>query len=184
VKVFTREATPRLVATIPTGALPHGIWPSDDQTRVFVGPENGDGVAAVPRRPAIRLERERDLVAERLIAVPVLRDREISKHLTRAQRGGEFVVVERGDPDDDRTQVLRCRIVDDDVADRTGPMKTLASCGGERGFALDLELHPRAATTSASTAIMFVMPSREGWSRLQVQPVQPPFVQSVQSAAI
>ena len=47
VKVFTREATPRLVATIPTGALPHGIWPSDDQRRVFVGLENGDGVAVI-----------------------------------------------------------------------------------------------------------------------------------------
>ncbi len=47
VKVFTREETPRLIATIPTGALPHGIWPSDDQTRVFVGLENGDGVAVI-----------------------------------------------------------------------------------------------------------------------------------------
>ena len=47
VKVFTRAETPRLVATIPTGALPHGIWPSDDHTRVFVGLENGDGVAVI-----------------------------------------------------------------------------------------------------------------------------------------
>jgi len=46
-KVFTREEQPKLVATIPTGALPHGVWPSDDGTRVFVGLENGDGVAVV-----------------------------------------------------------------------------------------------------------------------------------------
>jgi len=47
VKVFTREATPRLIASIPTGALPHGIWVSDDQTRVYVGLENGDAVMAI-----------------------------------------------------------------------------------------------------------------------------------------
>ena len=47
IKVFTREDTPRLLATIPTGALPHGIWPSDDQTRVYVGLENGDGMAVI-----------------------------------------------------------------------------------------------------------------------------------------
>ena len=47
IKVFTRDDVPRLVATIPTGALPHGLWPSDDQTRVFVGLENGDGIAVI-----------------------------------------------------------------------------------------------------------------------------------------
>lgn len=47
VKVFTREKTPALVATIPTGALPHGLWPSDDGSRVFVGLENGDGIAVL-----------------------------------------------------------------------------------------------------------------------------------------
>ena len=35
------------VATIPTGALPHGLWPSGDGTRLYVGLENGDGVAAI-----------------------------------------------------------------------------------------------------------------------------------------
>lgn len=35
------------VATIPTGKLPHGIWPSGDGTRVYVGLENEDKVAAV-----------------------------------------------------------------------------------------------------------------------------------------
>jgi YVTN family beta-propeller protein len=35
------------VATIPVGALPHGIWPSGDGTRVYVGLENEDRLAAI-----------------------------------------------------------------------------------------------------------------------------------------
>lgn len=35
------------VATIATGDLPHGIWPSGDGTRVYVGLENADAVAAI-----------------------------------------------------------------------------------------------------------------------------------------
>ena len=35
------------VATIPVGKLPHGIWPSGDGTRVYVGLENDDGLAAI-----------------------------------------------------------------------------------------------------------------------------------------
>ena len=35
------------VATIPVGKLPHGIWPSGDGTRVYVGLENDDKLAAI-----------------------------------------------------------------------------------------------------------------------------------------
>ncbi|MGI4879546.1 MAG: hypothetical protein ACRYG4_18895 [Janthinobacterium lividum] len=35
------------VATIPVGKLPHGIWPSGDGTRVYIGLENDDKLAAV-----------------------------------------------------------------------------------------------------------------------------------------
>jgi YVTN family beta-propeller protein len=42
VKVFRRGATPELVATIPVGELPHGIWPSGDGSRVYVALENGE----------------------------------------------------------------------------------------------------------------------------------------------
>jgi YVTN family beta-propeller protein len=42
VKVFRRGATPQLVATIPVGNLPHGIWPSGDGSRVYVALENGE----------------------------------------------------------------------------------------------------------------------------------------------
>jgi YVTN family beta-propeller protein len=47
VKVFTTDAKPKLVATIPTGELPHGIWPSGDGSRVYVGLENADGLAVI-----------------------------------------------------------------------------------------------------------------------------------------
>jgi YVTN family beta-propeller protein len=47
VKVYTTAVPPRLVATIPTGELPHGIWPSGDGRRVYVALENGDGVLAI-----------------------------------------------------------------------------------------------------------------------------------------
>ncbi|MFE2600240.1 DUF305 domain-containing protein [Streptomyces sp. NPDC059396] len=47
VKVYRRGKVPSLVATIPTGDLPHGIWVSGDGTRVYVGLENQDAVAAV-----------------------------------------------------------------------------------------------------------------------------------------
>jgi len=35
------------VATIPVGKLPHGLWPSGDGTRVYVGLENADAFAAI-----------------------------------------------------------------------------------------------------------------------------------------
>jgi len=47
VKVFRRGATPDLIATIPVGELPHGIWPSGDGSRVYVALENGDHCAAI-----------------------------------------------------------------------------------------------------------------------------------------
>ena len=47
VKVFTTTDNPELVATIPTGELPHGLWPSGDGTRIYVGLENADAVTAI-----------------------------------------------------------------------------------------------------------------------------------------
>ena len=42
-----RTDTFEQVARIPVGDLPHGIWPSGDGTRVYVGIENGDTVTAI-----------------------------------------------------------------------------------------------------------------------------------------
>jgi len=47
VKVYRRGPTPALVATIPVGSLPHGIWPSGDGSRVYVAFENGGEAAAI-----------------------------------------------------------------------------------------------------------------------------------------
>jgi YVTN family beta-propeller protein len=46
IKVFRTDNFAQ-VATIPTGKLPHGIWPSGDGTRVYVGLENEDKLAAI-----------------------------------------------------------------------------------------------------------------------------------------
>jgi len=35
------------VATIPVGDLPHGLWPSGDGSRIYVGLENADAMAAI-----------------------------------------------------------------------------------------------------------------------------------------
>ncbi len=46
VKVF-RTDNFEPIARIPVGDLPHGIWPSGDGTRIFVGLENGDALVAI-----------------------------------------------------------------------------------------------------------------------------------------
>ncbi|UHS61298.1 YncE family protein [Agrobacterium vaccinii] len=46
VKVFRTDNFEQ-VATIPVGNLPHGIWPSGDGSRVYVGLENADAMAAI-----------------------------------------------------------------------------------------------------------------------------------------
>jgi len=46
VKVFRTDSFAQ-VAEIKVGALPHGLWPSGDGSRVYVGLENGDAVAAI-----------------------------------------------------------------------------------------------------------------------------------------
>jgi len=46
VKVFRQDDFTQ-VATIKVGKLPHGIWPSGDGSRVYVGLENDDAMAAI-----------------------------------------------------------------------------------------------------------------------------------------
>jgi YVTN family beta-propeller protein len=46
VKVFRTDDF-SLTATIPVGKLPHGVWPSGDGSRVYVGLENGDALTAI-----------------------------------------------------------------------------------------------------------------------------------------
>jgi YVTN family beta-propeller protein len=46
VQVF-RTSDLTKVATIPVGKLPHGVWPSGDGSRIYVGLENADGLVAI-----------------------------------------------------------------------------------------------------------------------------------------
>jgi YVTN family beta-propeller protein len=46
VKVFRTDDFAQ-VATIAVGKLPHGIWPSGDGTRIYVGLENGDALQTI-----------------------------------------------------------------------------------------------------------------------------------------
>jgi len=46
IKVFRTDNFEQ-TATIEVGNLPHGIWPSGDGSRVYVGLENGDGLTAI-----------------------------------------------------------------------------------------------------------------------------------------
>lgn len=48
VKVYRRNGgSPTLVATIPMGHDPHGLWPSPDNTRVYVCLENDDAIQII-----------------------------------------------------------------------------------------------------------------------------------------
>src|SRR6476646_434671 len=46
IKVFRTDDFSQ-VATIPVGNLPHGVWPSGDGSRIYVGLENADALAAI-----------------------------------------------------------------------------------------------------------------------------------------
>ncbi len=46
VKVFRTDDFSQ-VATIPVGKLPHGVWPSGDGSRIYVGLENADALAVI-----------------------------------------------------------------------------------------------------------------------------------------
>ena len=46
-KVYRRDGDRALIATVPLGDLPHGLWPSPDGTRLYVGLENGDAVQVI-----------------------------------------------------------------------------------------------------------------------------------------
>jgi YVTN family beta-propeller protein len=46
VKVFRTDDFSQ-VATIPVGRLPHGVWPSGDGSRIYVGLENADALAVI-----------------------------------------------------------------------------------------------------------------------------------------
>lgn len=54
VKVYTRNR--QLVATIPVGLNPHGIWPSGDGSKLYVGLENGDAVDVIDTKTNTKIK--------------------------------------------------------------------------------------------------------------------------------
>jgi YVTN family beta-propeller protein len=46
VKVFRTDGFSQ-VATVPVGKLPHGVWPSGDGSRIYIGLENDDALTAI-----------------------------------------------------------------------------------------------------------------------------------------
>jgi YVTN family beta-propeller protein len=83
VKVFRTDNFEQ-VAVIAVGNLPHGIWPSGDGTRIYVGLENGDALAAI------------DTLANKVIAtIPI------------GQGGQALAYVPNAVPEGDGTQNLQ-----------------------------------------------------------------------------
>jgi YVTN family beta-propeller protein len=83
VKVF-RTDTFEQVAVVPVGSLPHGIWPSGDGTRIYVGLENADALAAI------------DTLTNRVIAM-----------IPTGQGGQALAYVPNAVPEGDGTQNLQ-----------------------------------------------------------------------------
>jgi len=48
VKVYSRQR--QLLATIPVGPNPHGLWPNGDGSKLYVGLENGDALVSIDTR--------------------------------------------------------------------------------------------------------------------------------------
>jgi YVTN family beta-propeller protein len=78
VKVFRRGGpAPQLVATIPVGSLPHGIWPSGDGSRIYVALENGVAAAVI------------DTITNRVIAnVPIGQTTQALVYVPNAAQSG------------------------------------------------------------------------------------------------
>jgi YVTN family beta-propeller protein len=77
VKVYHRGPNPTLVASIPVGDLPHGVWPSGDGTRVYVALENGNHAVAI------------DTLTNRVIAnIPVGQTTQALVYIPGAVRAG------------------------------------------------------------------------------------------------
>jgi YVTN family beta-propeller protein len=106
VKVYNTDSTAALVARIPTGALPHGIWSSDDSSRVYVGLKNGDGVDVI------------DSASNKVIA-----------HVPAGQAPQALVYVSNAVPEGDGKSNLIARVNGEPVNIMLKP-----KAGGARGF--------------------------------------------------
>ena len=90
VKVFRTDNFSE-VATIPVGNLPHGVWPSGDGSRIYVGLENADALAARPVRERVS---DSGRAREAALNPPPLLDRPNEVRFDRIDGLVEFVAIE------------------------------------------------------------------------------------------
>src|SRR5450830_1767222 len=117
VKVYSTEQPAKLVATIATGALPHGIWTSDDSSRIYVGLENGDGVEVI------------DTASNKVIA-----------HIGGGQAPQALVYLSHVVGADGGTSNLVSRVNSDPLNIRLQAASAAASASGARGFVVSRNL--------------------------------------------
>ena len=55
VKVFSRAPGFALVATVPVGPDPHGVWPNGDGSKIYVGLEYGDALVSIDTKTNTKL---------------------------------------------------------------------------------------------------------------------------------
>jgi YVTN family beta-propeller protein len=109
VKVFrTDDFSP--VATIPVGKLPHGLWPSGDGSRIYVGLENEDALAAIDTLTnrviaTIPVGQAPQAVVYVPDAVPERADRKGLQPLGIAGEAAHFVLAAKGGTDQAPTNV-------------------------------------------------------------------------------
>ena len=113
------------VATIPVGKLPHGIWPSGDGTRVYVGLENEDRIAAI------------DTLTNKVIATSPI-----------GQAAQAVVYVPNAIPDDERDRQHR----DDDDAGRPGAIRHREPAAARRRRAVDAAVAGAAGAEAGQSA--------------------------------
>jgi YVTN family beta-propeller protein len=150
VQVFRTDNFAKL-ATIPTGKLPHGVWPSADGTRIYVGLENDDKLVAI------------DASANRVTA-----------SIAIGQAPQAIAYVPDAVPEGDGTQglqplgaageVVHLRLVSPSVANATGKTGTMNAPTSVSLFDQGLVQVPQAAVTGLEPkqAYVLVLSSRPG----------------------
>lgn len=100
VRVFdTRDA--REIAAIPVGSLPHGIWPSGDGTRMYVGLENADQLVAIDtEKQSVVASIPIGQAPQAVVYVPgAVKSGDGRAHLVSLGKAGEVAHVMLGPPD-------------------------------------------------------------------------------------
>jgi hypothetical protein len=128
VQVFRTDDFSR-VAIIPVGRLPHGIWPSGDGTRVYVGLENEDRLAAI------------DTLKNQVIATsPIGQAAQAIVYVPQAIPGDSSTVMQSTAPASAGTQGLQPAM--------DGTVRTKQNCGRKKGTHERNAVRPRLGASA------------------------------------